>query len=214
MLQLLRLNRGKMRRSVLALAMLVFAAPLAAKPAVNPGDPQTLYRTGSIASCTRRLGEVEGANADEVEQLCSCAADRFIGGRDGAALPAPDPAGMPQGMGTEVLRCLPEVRPDAAGALAAEAMRLPALAPPSSAEIPAASAPDKPAPAAPSGPGVWDRLTSFADRLTSLGLPRWAWGLIALLGILVLRRLFGRAGRDDNLMGPPRPARYRNLPRY
>lgn len=204
-----------MRRSVLALALV--AAPLAAKPGLPRDAAQARYRVDALARCTSQLGEAEGADADQVEALCSCAADRFVAARDTAALPAFGPAGMPAGMGSEVLNCLAEVRPDAAGALAAEAMRQSAAVPSPPVETAVAS-PDKPHPGeaapAPSGPGLLDRLGSAFDRLSVSGLPRWAWGVIALLGLLMLRRRFRRPERDDDLMGPPRPDRYRNLPRY
>ena len=199
--------------AILSLALL--AAPLAAKPGAPPGPAEARYRTVAVALCVRQLGTAEGADPGEVEALCGCAADRFIAGRDAAALSALDPAGMPSAFGSEVLGCLSEIRPAAAGTLAAAAMRPP---PSSSAPAEPAAAPDKPAAgeeaAAPAGPGLMDRIGSAFDRLSFSSLPRWAWGLIALASLLFLRRLFRRPERDDDLMGPPRPDRYRNLPRY
>lgn len=62
--------------------------------------------------------------------------------------------------------------------------------------------------------GIVERLGSGFDELFDRGLPVWAWGVAGLVGLLLLRRLFRSPRRDDDLMGPPRPERYRNLPRY
>lgn len=199
------------------LALAVFAGPLAAKPGALLDPDQARYRSDAIALCVGQIGSAEGADPNDVEALCRCAADRFLTGRDISALPAAAPSGMPTGMGPEVLRCLSEIRPDAAGALAAAAMRPPAP-PAADTSAPTVVAPDKPvadeATASPSGPGILERIGSLLDGLSLSGLPRWAWGLGALAGILFLRRLFRRPERDDDLMGPPRPEHYRNLPRY
>ncbi|HST36613.1 MAG TPA: hypothetical protein VLK25_08300 [Allosphingosinicella sp.] len=218
---LLSSRRAMILRRFALLSLVLLAAPLAAKPgAFNP--EQTRYRSAAIARCTSQLGEASRANPDQIEQLCSCAVDGFVSSRAPSALPALGAAGLPTGLGSEILRCLPDIRPDAAGELAALAMR-PALPPPADASPApspagtAAATPDKPAAAedaAPSGPGLLDRLGNAFDGFSFASLPRWAWGLIALLGFLILRRLFRRPERDDDLMGPPHPAHYRNLPRY
>lgn len=79
-------------------------------------------------------------------------------------------------------------------------------------------APDKPeAPdleTPPVEPGLGERTGSWLGRLTESDLPTWAWGLGGLLGLLLVRRLFRRPEPNDDLMGPPRPDRYRDLPRY
>ena len=78
--------------------------------------------------------------------------------------------------------------------------------------------PDKPeSPGAEVAPGAAtpeDQVESWLSALTPASVPGWAWGLGGLLVLLLLRRLFRQPERDDDLMGPPRPARYRDLPRY
>jgi hypothetical protein len=206
------------RFALLSLALL--AAPLAAKPgAFNP--EQTRYRNTAVARCTSQLGEARRANPDQIEMLCRCAVDGFVSSRAPSALPALGATGLPSGMGSEILRCLPDVRPDAAGELAALAMRPPlppaATNPAPPTEI-ATATPDKPSvaeeTATPSGPGLLDRIGNGLSGFSFASLPRWAWGLIVLVGFLFLRRLFRRPERNDDLMGPPRPAHYSNLPRY
>lgn len=97
------------------------------------------------------------------------------------------------------------------------AVAAPAVAKPeASPEFPVV-APDKPEAAAEStaaGPSPTESAQAWLGRLASSGVPGWAWGLGGALGLILLRRLFRRPERDDDLMGPPRPARYRDLPRY
>jgi hypothetical protein len=201
-----------------AFTLALFAAPLAAKPGAPPDATRIGYRSDSIAACTRQLGDAQGADATEVEALCSCAADRFIARGDASALPALDGRGMPAAMRPEVLGCLGEVRPAAAGALAAEAMRPPVVPDPNAPREAPVLTVDKPVPGEDAdtadGPTLRQRGDMLFGWLSRSGIPRWAWGLIALVGFFGLRRLFRRQERDDNLMGPPRPERFRNLPRY
>ena len=75
------------------------------------------------------------------------------------------------------------------------------------AETSEATAPPADAPKRPNADtGSWRDSLPLPAWLTDSGLPVWAWGLLGLVGFLVLRGLLRRDDRRD-LIGPPRGIR-------
>jgi hypothetical protein len=200
---------------------LLAAAPLAAqKPGAD--DPERdHYRGQGISMCVAELRAVEGITPDDLEAVCGCAFDRFMPGRETAALPRIGPRRMIRLLAGPLVGCAVAQRPELGTAVARHvvaAPNAPAIEPaPPPVAAPTAAADDKrPLDPAAGGPGLdpsaWLDGLSVPSWLTGGRLPRWAWLPLGALALALLGLFFRRRDGDRDLDGPPPHMRARTDP--
>lgn len=197
----------------LPLALLAAAPALAAVPppkppvADAPDSERDAQRGRAIGVCVGDLNGAENVTPDELEAICGCAVDRLL--RVGGGEP-PTTSGQnaTRGLlGSQLMGCAMERRPAMAAAIARRLAAPPRMTVPTVDSKPAAEPEPEAAPPEPpksSGPGFGEWLSGLSPSawLGGSSLPVWAWGLLGLLGFLMLRGLFRRDDRRD-LDGPP-----------
>lgn len=174
-------------------------------PAEGAADPdREAWRARGMAICMGDMLSAGGVSAEEVQTTCGCALDRFAASQAGEGLPPIDSGAVRAQFQGSLLACAAGQRTAAAAALARRlAQPTQPLVPPGDSKPVDSTAPpgaDAPKPALP------DLRTWLAGLLpswlTNSSLPAWAWGMLAVLGFLLLRGLFRREDRRD-LVGPP-----------
>jgi hypothetical protein len=224
-----------MRRLAVALplALLTATALPAAKPVPyeRPGrnlldEARERYRDTGISVCVADLRRIGSLEPDDLETICGCALDRFMQGRETAALPRIEPGQFPPAMNAHVIGCTSQVRPERTSDVARRNVAVQRTAPPAVA-APAADAPkpldDDNVPGDMEGSGDSG---GFWDWVGTITLPAWLTGASALwwiaIGIFVFGLLILKVRRRDprnDLMGPPSamrrgaPPRRPDLPR-
>ena len=101
-----------MRIRAVPLALFLAFPLLAAKPPVGADAGREAWRDRAVLACVAEQSPVGDHNPEYIEQMCGCALDRFVAGRDAEALPPIRPGRFSGLIARDLLACNAELSAD------------------------------------------------------------------------------------------------------
>jgi hypothetical protein len=197
------------RQIPLLAALALAAAPaLAQKPGGDLDPERDHWRGQGVSLCVAALNPLEGVTPDESEAICGCALDRFMASHEAGPLPELGEDRLRGVIAGPVLSCTIQQAPARTAAVSRwMAEQPPVVAVPLTPLTPIGDVEPEKRPDTPARPlpdlRTWLAGLSLPRWLSGSGLPLWLWAPLVLLGLALLRALFGRGDGPRDLLGPP-----------